>query len=164
MVKFRVLFYLKDLDPMKIQKLILAVLAVSTFLIAVSSNSVNTASAAAAEETFPAKCAIPSFKQAFANANSVFTGKVTSVRKNERGKTFTFQVERYWKGSKSKKARVTVYESTRYQTFYEPGKKYLVFASADDEARLTDGRCSRSKILTEAADDLKALGKSKKPR
>ena len=149
---------------MKTRKLILTVLAVSTFLIAVSSNSVKTASAAPAKETEAGKCAIPSFKMAYAGAHSVFVGKVTSMTRDERGKTFTFLVEKYWKGNKRKKAEVTVYESTRYQAFYQPGKRYLVFAGAEDDGRLTDGRCSRSTDIADAAADIKALGKFKKPR
>jgi hypothetical protein len=149
---------------MKMRKILSAVLAVSTFLIAVSSNSVKAAGAAAVSKTGAAKCAVPPFKIAFAGANSVFVGKVRKVAQNGRGKTFTFQVEKYWKGSKSKKTEVTVFETTRYQAFYEAGKRYLVFAAADDEGNLTDGRCSRSTGIADADADLKALGKAKKPR
>jgi hypothetical protein len=52
----------------------------------------------------------------------------------------------------------------RFQAFYQVGGKYLVFARANDEGDLTDGRCSRSKDVSDATDDIKGLGKSKKPR
>ncbi len=153
---------------MKIRKLLLGVLAVSTFLAAVSSNSVIIRSASLSDSSSgssaSAKCAVPPLKQAYAGANSVFTGKVLSITQNERAKTFEFEVEKYWKGSKSKKISVKVYESTRFQAFYRVGGKYLVFARAEDEGVLTDGRCSRSKDISDAADDLKGLGKARKPR
>jgi len=150
---------------MKIRKILLAALAVSTFLVAVSSNSTSTVIAATAGETSAeAKCAIPPFARAYADAKAIFTGKVLSVAQNDRGKTFEFQVEKYWKGSKSKKVKVTVYETPRFQAFYQAGKRYLVFAGVEDDGNLTDGRCSRSVDIASAAADLKALGKAKKPR
>lgn len=155
------------------RKILLTVLAVSTFTIAVSSNSADTATAATAStaavigETAPgkfAKCRIPPFKEAYADAKAVFVGKVLSVTQNERGKTFEFQVEKYWKGSRVKKASVSVFESSRFQAIYEEGKRYLVFASANGEGGLIDGRCSRSDRIADAAADLKALGRAKTPR
>jgi len=149
---------------MKMRRIFLAMLAVSTFALTVSSNSSNTVNASIIRETPAAKCRIPPFKEAYAGAKAVFTGTVTDVVQSERGKVFEFQVEKYWKGNGSKKISVMVYESSRFQAFYQNGKSYLVFASADDGGGLRDGRCSRSNDIADAASDLKALGKGKRPR
>jgi hypothetical protein len=152
------------IDPMKMRKILLTVLAGSTFFLALPSNSSNTVNADVIGVAESAKCGIPPFPVAYAAAKAVFVGQVVKVTQNERGKTFDFQVEKYWKGSKSKKASVMVYETSRYQAFYENGKKYLVFASVGEKGVLLDGRCSRSNDIVEAAADMKALGRAKIPR
>jgi hypothetical protein len=148
---------------MKMRKIFWTILAVSTFLAAASSNIATVESASFISSSSSAKCGVPPLKQAYAAANSVFIGKVTKVTQNERGKTFEFRAEKYWKGSKSKNIKVTVYESTRFQAFYQVGGKYLVFARAE-ENKLVDGRCSRSKDFSDAAEDIRGLGKSRKSR
>jgi hypothetical protein len=149
---------------MKIRTILLALLAVAVIGVPVSSGIPAIADTVIFNESGLVKCRIPPFKEAYRGASSVFTGTITEVVQNERGKTFEFQVEKYWKGSSQKKVRVTVYETSRYQAFYQTGKKYLVFASADDEGGLRDGRCSRSGDIAGASADLKALGKGKRPR
>ncbi|HEV7644186.1 MAG TPA: hypothetical protein VGO50_09620 [Pyrinomonadaceae bacterium] len=148
---------------MNIRKILLAMLAVLSLSLSVSPNSFHTSSPVIIEDAF-AKCRIPPFREAYTGANTVFTGKIIGVVQNERGKTFEFQMEKYWKGRSQKKVKVTVYETTRYQAIYQMGKRYLVFASAGSEGDLRDGRCSRSNDIANAAADLKALGKGKMPR
>ncbi len=138
-------------------------LAVSGFSLSVSSNSFD-ASSSVMIDAASAKCRIPPFREAYTEANTIFSGKIIGVVQNERGKAFEFQVEKYWKGRSRKKVKVTVFESSRYQAIYEMGKRYLVFAGADDEGSLRDGRCSRSNNIADAAADLRSLGKGKRPR
>ena len=149
---------------MEIPKILLAILAISTFSLSISSNSSDRANNPVTIETASAKCRVPPFKEAYAGAKAVFVGEVVTISQNERGKTFEFKVEKYWKGSRSKKATVLVYESSRFQAFYQAGQEYLVFASDDGENGLRDGRCSRSNRIADAAADMKLLGKAKRPR
>ncbi|HEX8734271.1 MAG TPA: hypothetical protein VF721_03040 [Pyrinomonadaceae bacterium] len=117
---------------------------------------------------FPAatngKCAIPGLKTALLNSSAVFVGEVLSETKNGDERTFEFRVVKYWKGAKGKKIEVSVNETARYQAWYQVGEKYLVFARTDEDGRLRDGRCSPSKLLSEASKDLKTLGRAKIPR
>lgn len=109
------------------------------------------------------KCAILPFKDAFAASSAVFTGKVKSEKKVGDTRIFEFEVEKYWKGAKKKKIQISVYETARFQAWFEVGEKYLVFATADD-GELKVGRCSRSKSVVDASEDLQKLGKGKRPR
>jgi hypothetical protein len=111
----------------------------------------------------PEKCAVPTLKVAFDSSTAVFVGKVLSETSDGDVKTFEFQVERYWKGVKSKKIKVSVRETSRYQAWYQVEERYLVYAR-EDEGKLYDGRCSASKPLEQASVDLKKLGKAKTPR
>lgn len=110
------------------------------------------------------KCAIPSLKSAFQNSGAVFAGKVLSVTKSGDEKTFEFRVQKYWKGANRKKIKVSVGETARFQAWFQVGESYLVFARMDEDGKLRDGRCSGSKLLSEASKDLKELGRAKAPR
>jgi hypothetical protein len=110
------------------------------------------------------KCAIPPFKEAFAASSAVFTGKVKSEKKEGDVKTFEFEVEKYWKGAGRKKIKINVYETARYQAFFEVGGKYLVYATAAEDKTLRVGRCSRSRDAGDATEDLGKLGKGKRPK
>ncbi len=110
------------------------------------------------------KCAILPFKDAFAASSAVFSGKVKSEKKVGDTRIFVFEVEKYWKGAKKKKIEISVYETARFQAWFEVGEKYLVFATADDDGTFNVGRCSRSKSVVDASEDLQKLGKGKRPR
>jgi hypothetical protein len=110
------------------------------------------------------KCAIPPFQSAYRQAQAVFIGEVVSEEKDGDTRTFDFKIEKYWKGAKSGKIEILVYETTRYQAWFRKGEKYLIYAAADDDGKLHVGRCSRSRVLDAAADDLQKLGKGRKPR
>lgn len=110
---------------------------------------------------YNAKCAVPTFNQSFQNAKSVFIGEVISEKKNGDVRTFKFKAEKYWKGSSAKNITINAYETMRYQAWFKVGGKYLIFAD-EIEGKLRVGRCSRSKDLKQAKDDLKLLGKGKK--
>jgi hypothetical protein len=112
----------------------------------------------------PGRCAIPSFQKAFEQAGAVFAGEVLSVEKNGDTKTFEFRMDKYWKGAGKRTIKINVYETPRFQAFFKPGEKYLVFAEADTSGKLHVVRCSRSREISGAAEDLKSLGKAKTPR
>ena len=112
----------------------------------------------------PEKCAIPSFQRAFQKAGAVFTGEVLSAEKNGDTKVFEFRIEKYWRGAGKRTIKINVYETPRYQAFFKKGEKYLVFADADANGKLHVARCSRSREISGAGEDLKSLGKAKTPR
>jgi hypothetical protein len=113
---------------------------------------------------FSEKCAMPNAKSAFIYSKAVFVGEVLNVEEEGDIKTFTFRVEKYWKGVKSNKIKVSVNETMRYQAWFEVGEKYLVFAAGSEkDAKLWERRCSGSKRLADASLDVKELGRAKKP-
>ena len=111
-----------------------------------------------------AKCAIPNFDNEFRNSKAVFVGKVTKVTKVGDDRVFEFAVEKYWKGATTKRITVSFYETTRYQAWFKLGETYLMFAARESDGRFTVARCSRSKDLSQANDDLRKLGKAKRPK
>ena len=119
---------------------------------------------AAKEPATLAKCATREFNEELKYSKAVFVGKVLSIREEPGSKKIIeFKVAKYWKGIKTKQVEVTVYETSRYQAWYEIGKSYLVYAR-NDEGKLMDGRCSRSREISDdfIKDDLRRLGKGKK--
>lgn len=113
---------------------------------------------------FGARCAIQPFQTAYSGSKAVFIGEVVSDEKNGDVRTFEFKVEKYWKGAVKKKTKVLVYENARFQAWFRKGGKYLIYANADDKGRLSVSRCSRSRDLEFAEEDLQKLGKGKIPR
>ena len=112
-----------------------------------------------------AKCAPPAVEAAYKNSKAVFVGEVLSVASDGDVKTFTFAVEKNWKGATSEEIEVSVQETMRYQAWFKVGEKYLVYARGNgkDDERLWEFRCSRSKSLEHAAEDITKLGRVKKP-
>ncbi len=110
------------------------------------------------------KCGVPAVGVAYKNSAAVFVGEVTSVVKDGDVKTFTLKVEKYWKGAAGETIEVSVQETMRYQAWFEVGEKYLVFARGDKgHGKLWEVRCSRSARLADASEDIKKLGRAKKP-
>lgn len=109
------------------------------------------------------RCYIPNVKEAFQNSKAVFVGEVTDVSESGDVKTFTFKVEKYWKGASSKTIEVSAHETMRYQAWFEVGGKYLVFARGEAAEKLWEVKCSRSKSFADASKDIKELGRAKKP-
>jgi hypothetical protein len=147
---------------MKKRIILLALIAVSFIF---SGFTLNKQEVSAKESSSLAKCATREFNEEFKYSKAVFVGKVLSVMEKGDRKVFTFQIEKYWKGVKTKKIEINVYENTRYQFDYETGKKYLVYAKQNDvETGLWDMRCSRSREISDdfIRNDLKKLGKGKK--
>jgi len=113
---------------------------------------------------FNSKCAIASFQTAYSQSKAVFVGEVVGEDKDGDTRTFDFKVEKYWKGSDAAKVEILVYETARYQAWFKKGGKYLIYATADEDGKLHVGRCSRSRDLENAEEDLQKLGKGKIPR
>jgi hypothetical protein len=125
----------------------------SNFLVTQSANKVNPGS----------KCAMPDFRTAYRESKAVFVGEVVGEEKEGDTRVFELKVEKYWKGANSKRLRVYVYETARYQAWFEKGGRYLIYAGADADGKLRVGRCSRSRDA-DNSEDLKQLGKGKIPR
>jgi hypothetical protein len=148
---------------MKILKIFALGVIFSTIAFVFPSNLSNAKNANS--ETFGARCAIPTFAAAKNQARAIFVGKVLNKKSNGDEKIFEFEIKKYWKGDNKKKIKVSVYENPRFQAWFETGETYLVFADADgDEGKLFVGRCSRSKEIDAASEDLKLLGSAKKPK
>lgn len=111
-----------------------------------------------------AKCAIPAFQTAYQGSKAVFVGEVVGEEKDGDTRIFDFKVEKYWKGRNTKRVEIRVYETTRYQAWFKKGEKYLVYAAADEDGKLRVGRCSRSRDVDSAGEDLQKLGKGRAPR
>jgi hypothetical protein len=110
------------------------------------------------------KCAIPSFQTAYGQAKAVFVGEVAAEEKQGDIRTFDFKIEKYWKGADAQNIEILVYETARYQAWFKTGGKYLIYADADEGGKLHVGRCSRSRDVEGAEEDLQKLGKGKIPR
>ena len=113
---------------------------------------------------FGGKCAIQSFQKAFDGSKAVFVGEVVGEEKNGDLRTFDFKVEKYWKGAGARRVEVLVYETARFQAWFKKGGKYLVYAPADENGKLRVYRCSRSRDVDYAEEDLQKLGEGKIPR
>jgi len=145
---------------MKIRFIIALAFVFSAVFFAFSSNFQKAESAV----NFKSRCAIASFQAAYNQSKAVFVGEVVGEEKDGDTRKFDFKVEKYWKGSDSENVEIFVYETARYQAWFKKGGKYLIYASADEDGKLRVGRCSRSRDLENAEEDLQKLGKGKIPR
>ena len=110
------------------------------------------------------KCGVPPVDEAYKNSKAVFIGEITGVVRDGDVKTFTFKVEKYWKGAADEVIQINVQETMRYQAWFEVGEKYLVFARGNEgDGKFWEVRCSRSKRLADASEDITKLGKAKQP-
>lgn len=111
---------------------------------------------------------------AAAAANEVITSRQdTGGKKNESEiVVLKFQVENWWKG-KSTREVILFTDRTKNsdgsETIsdcdfpFEVGKRYLVYAFSD-ESQLKTNVCTRTKALEKAKEDLKLLGRGRKPK
>lgn len=146
------------------KKIIIAGFAIvfSSGILVFSSNTQKAGSDFPRNET--GRCAVRSFEAAYRESEAVFVGEVLSSEKKGDNKVFKFKVEKYWKGKDAKNVEVSVYESARFQAWFKTGKKYLVFANEEDGTLQDTARCSRSKDLENASEDLTKLGEGKSPK
>lgn len=144
---------------MKNKILLFLVLVFSAFVIGLSSNVQKAESRGSG-----ARCLVFTVKGALQHSTAVFVGEVTGEEKNGDVKTFKFKVEKYWKGENKKEIEIFVYQTARYQSPFKEGEKFLVYARADEEGNLTVSRCSRSRSMEYAEDDIRQLGEGKTPK
>jgi MYXO-CTERM domain-containing protein len=125
----------------------------------------------AASQLFPSsalacKCMMPTPESAKEHAAAVFEGQVTDIQ-DEPGsgpsgmgkKLVTLSLVRTWKGvEKDEVVKVrTADSSAACGIDFEKGKSFLVYAS-QGESGLEAGSCGRTKPMSDAAEDLAALG------
>jgi hypothetical protein len=98
-------------------------------------------------------------RQELERATAVFIGKVTKVTDNGSVWINEFEVEKSWKGPKTKHL---VVRSGRhiYGYRFQKGGKYLVYAYGED--KLEASRCGRTTGLASAKLDLEELGEGTK--
>jgi hypothetical protein len=122
----------------------------------------------------PARCYVPSVREALDDAKAVFVGKVISVADPtfpddrlstrvfnlERPLTVRFAVERVYLGAKTREIEVeTKTGGLEWGYDFQVGEKYVVYAQ-DGGARvpgLIVKGCSRTRLVTEAMEDLRTL-------
>jgi hypothetical protein len=108
--------------------------------------------------SYACSCAGPStVEEEFQRQTAVFSGKVITINKTNNGLKITFEVDQAWKGEVGKKLSVytAMFSASCGYEFME-NERYLVYAFGDMN-KLQVGLCSRTKFLSTAAEDLKAL-------
>ena len=103
---------------------------------------------------------LPPPKKALEQAAAVFMGKVTSIERARRGWTVTFEVEKSFKGLKTKKIEVqTPIDTGACGYHFTKGEVYIVYCSGGDKDKLLQtGLCTRTRPAAKAEADLDALG------
>ena len=107
------------------------------------------------------ECAlVPPVEEAYAGAFSVFIGKVMRVRERTRNVKVSFKVYKLYKGTQDDVAVVlTSFPNDMGQGYpFQEEEQYLVFTYAQDGRDYTN-LCTRTKLLSEAATDIKILDK-----
>jgi hypothetical protein len=105
-------------------------------------------------------------KKARKQSQTVFAGNVVEILRDPESSVVVvkFRVESSWKGRLPKKVSVSTgqgHGDCGYQ--FEVGQSYLVYAYGSDENSLSTNICQRTAPLSEAAADIKLLGKRKLP-
>ena len=97
---------------------------------------------------------------------AVFSGEVLEINKvpQSRDVSVKIKVETVWKGSLFKEVTISTPDhpgSCGYP--FQIGESYVVFASLSDTKTLTTGLCLKNIEVKKAIEELKILGKGKKP-
>jgi hypothetical protein len=117
-----------------------------------------------AANAYPCSCAYPDFQDQMLEASLVFSGKVTAIEPaGNNQNAVQFAVIKSYKGTSEKKLEVRTAETTDACGFhFDVNQEYLVYAAGNKpEVSL----CSRTRLLKEAAGDLRNLenGERKDP-
>jgi hypothetical protein len=92
------------------------------------------------------------------NSTAVFEGRVTRIDDPQGEPKVHFQVVRSFKGPSNESIEVRTANSSAACGYgFEEGKSYLVYASEESGA-LHTGLCSRTRLASEASEDITALG------
>jgi hypothetical protein len=111
----------------------------------------------------------PPPKKALEQASAVFAGKVTAVERDGSENVVTISVSRTWKGTEGQTVQVRTLASGSLCGYgFQKGKSYLVYCNKAPKKNgksgaLTTHLCTRTKLLANANDDLKALGDGRNP-
>lgn len=122
------------------------------------------------EPIYACKCVLPgSPSEEMARFATVFQGRVVSVRELDGGDAapagrgqlnVEFEVETVWKGNVGQSINLTtVRDAAACGISFVVGDTYVVYAEDDS----TVHRCSRTRPLSEAAEDLAELGEGQSP-
>jgi hypothetical protein len=108
------------------------------------------------------KCMLVPPGEAAAQASAVFEGRVVEVADVAGAemprRSVSMRVVRVWKGMHGERTMVTTAsDSAACGIEFVRDQNYLVYASAQDDG-LSATSCSRTRLITEAGEDLKALG------
>lgn len=113
----------------------------------------------------------PSPEEALDEADAVFSGEVLEIVENKKffggsyGRTVHLKVDKNWKGIDESVTSITTgYADGDCGYFFEEGQKYLVYASASNmyvPGTLSTTICHRTTELSNAAEDLNALGEGR---
>lgn len=104
-------------------------------------------------------------REASAQVDAVFTGRVTEIEENggivsssADPLKVTFMVQEAWKGVSENTIHLyTAMSSASCGYPFVRGQEYIVYAYSSDDG-LSTGLCTRTALLSEASDDLGALG------
>ncbi len=115
------------------------------------------------QSLFACDCKTLDFQAALDSANIVFVGQATEVTTNwmSGGWKATFVVENSWKMPTEGILVVNTPWEKDCGFIFEVGKKYLVYANKKFTTKTTI--CSRTRLLSEAGEDLQVLGKGMRP-
>ena len=101
------------------------------------------------------------------NAKAIFTGKVIEIKNfshsQSTGVIVKMMVERFWKLPVPEEIIITD-SGTSCDYSFEVGKSYLVYAFSSSGKNISTNLCSGNKTLQDATQDIKLLGRSKKPQ
>jgi len=119
------------------------------------------------EQATACSCAPPPPpKQALAQAEAVFSGKVTDITIKDHTKFVTIEVDRVWKGTVAAKVVITTPEhgaTCGYGFTTKGDATYLVYCYKNEKGLATN-LCTRTTALGNAKEDLKELGDGEKPK
>ena len=103
---------------------------------------------------------LPPPKEALKEAAAVFMGKVKSIERADHGWTVTFEVEKSYKGVKTKKLEVqTPVDQGACGYGFTKGEVYVVYCyGGGKDKALRTGLCTRTRPASKAKDDLDVLG------
>ncbi len=101
------------------------------------------------------------------NAKAIFTGEVIEIKKipqtHSNGVIVKLVVENFWKSPVPKEI-IIANSGTSCDYFFKTGKSYLIYAFSLSDKSISTNLCSGNKALQDATQDIKLLGKSRKPQ
>lgn len=96
----------------------------------------------------------PAPNQALADATVVFSGQVTNIERVKGRLNVTFHVDKHWKGEPAQSLIVQTFATTAMCGYpFKVGQIYLVYAK-HRQGKLQTNQCSRTNLLSRAAEDL----------